>query len=72
MSKTVSFKIEEDFLQEIEAVAAELHKTKSAIIKQALEFYIDNYDGIIAQSVEDNPNTKYIDHEDVMREYGLL
>ncbi|MBC8455639.1 ribbon-helix-helix protein, CopG family [bacterium] len=72
MLKTVSFKIDADFLQEIEAVAKELHKTKSALIKQSLEFYLDNYDGIIAQTIEENPKTKYVDHEEVMKEYGLL
>ncbi len=72
MLKTVSFKIEEDFLDEIDALSRILHKTKSALIKQSLEFYLDNYDGIIAKTRDEDPHKELIDHEDVLRDYGLL
>ena len=72
MLKTVSFKIEEDFLDEVETLSRDLHKTKSALIKQSLEFYLDNYDGIIAKTRDEDPNKELIDHEDVLRVYGLL
>jgi predicted DNA-binding protein len=72
MLKTVSFKVEEDFLEEVETLSKELHKTKSALIKNSLEFYLDNYDGIIAKTRDEDPNKQLIDHEDVLREYGLL
>ena len=70
--KTVSFKIDEPFLDEIEALASEIHETKSSMIKKALSFYIDNFDGIIAKSRDEDPNQKLIPHEDVLKEYGLL
>ncbi len=72
MLKTVSFKVEEDFLEEVETLSKELHQTKSALIKNSLEFYLDNYDGIIAKTRDEDPNKQLIDHEDVLREYGLL
>ena len=72
MLKTVSFKIEEGFLDEVETLSRDLHKTKSALIKQSLEFYVDNYDGIIAKTRNEDPNKELVDHEDVLREYGLL
>ncbi|HDZ11116.1 MAG TPA: ribbon-helix-helix protein, CopG family [Bacteroidetes bacterium] len=72
MLKTVSFKLEEDFLEEVETLSKELHQTKSALIKNSLEFYLDNYDGIIAKTRDEDPNKQLIDHEDVLREYGLL
>lgn len=72
MLRTVSFKIEEDFLEEVEALSKELHKTKSALIKQSLEFYLDNYDGIIAKTRDEDPNKELIDHEEVLKEYGLI
>lgn len=72
MLKTVSFKIEEDFLDEVEALSRDLHKTKSALIKQSLAFYLDNYDGIIAKTRAEDPHKELIDHEDVLKEYGLI
>jgi hypothetical protein len=53
-------------------LSRDLHKTKSALIKQSLEFYVDNYDGIIAKTRNEDPNKELIDHEDVLKEYGLL
>jgi predicted transcriptional regulator len=70
--KTVSFKIDEPFLGEIEALASEIHETKSSMIKKALSFYIDNFDGIIAKSRNEDSDKKLIPHEDVLKEYGLL
>jgi len=72
LMRTVSFKIEEHFLEEIEALASEIHETKSSMIKKALLFYIDNFDGIIAKSRNEDPDQKLIPHEDVLKEYGLL
>lgn len=72
MLKTVSFKVEEDFLEEVETLSKELHQTKSSLIKNSLEFYLDNYDGIIAKTRDEDPNKQLIDHEDILREYGLL
>jgi len=37
-----------------------------------LKFYLDNYDGIIAKTRDEDPDKKLIDHEDVLKEYGLL
>jgi len=70
--RTVSFKIEEHFLEEIEALASEINETKSSMIKKALSFYIDNFDGIIAKSRNEDPDQKLIPHEDILKEYGLL
>ncbi|NOZ74194.1 MAG: hypothetical protein GXO90_02295 [FCB group bacterium] len=72
MQKTVSFKIEDNFLEELETLSREVHLTKSALIKQSLKFYLDNYDGIIAKTRDEDPDKKLIDHEDVLKEYGLL
>jgi predicted transcriptional regulator len=70
--KTVSFKLKEDFLDELEALAESLHESKSAIVKKALAFYIDNYDGIIAKTRNEDPDKELIPHEDVLKQYGLL
>ncbi len=70
--KTVSFKLEEEFLYEIEALAVSLHENKSSLIKKALTFYIDNYDGIIAKTRNEDAKKEFIPHEDVLKRYGLL
>ena len=70
--KTVSFKLDEDFLNELEALAGKLHENKSSLIKKALAFYIDNYDGIIAKTRNEDPEKELIPHEDVLKKYGLL
>ncbi|MBC8256857.1 MAG: ribbon-helix-helix protein, CopG family [Candidatus Marinimicrobia bacterium] len=70
--KTVSFKLKEDFLDELEALAENLHENKSGIIKKALAFYIDNYDGIIAKTRNEDDNKELIPHEDVLKKYGIL
>ncbi len=70
--KTVSFKLKEDFLDELEALAESLHENKSSIIKKAIAFYIDNYDGIIAKTRNEDPDKELIPHEDVLKQYGLL
>ncbi len=70
--KTVSFKIEETFLDEIEALSRDLHISKSAVIKKALAYYIDNFDGIIAKTRDEDPDKELIPHEEVLKKYGLL
>ena len=70
--KTVSFKLKEDFLDVLEALAESLHENKSSIVKKALAFYIDNYDGIIAKTRHEDTNRELIPHEDVLKKYGLL
>ncbi len=70
--KTVSFKIKEEFLKEIETIVAETKETKSSLVKKALAFYIDNYDGIIAKTRNEDKTQELIPHEEVLKEYGLL
>jgi len=70
--KTVSFKIQDEFLEEIETLAIQTKETKSSLVKKALSFYIDNYDGIIAKTRDEDPEQELILHEEVLKKYGLL
>lgn len=70
--KTVSFKIQDEFLEEIETLASQTKETKSSLVKKALSFYIDNYDGIIAKTRDEDPDQELIPHEEVLKKYGLL
>lgn len=70
--KPVTFKIDEELIGEIDALAQEAHENRSSIIKKALAFYLDNYDGIIAKTRQENPEGAMIPHEEVLKEYGLL
>ncbi len=70
--KPVTFKINDDLLNEMDALAAELRENRSSLIKKALSFYIDNYDGIIAKTRLEDPESKTIPHEEILKEYGLL
>jgi len=70
--KPVSFKIDEELIGEIDALAQETHESRSSLIKKAISFYLDNYDGVIAKARQDDPDSVMIAHEDVLKEYGLL
>lgn len=70
--KPVTFKIDDDLINEIDALAQELRENRSSLIKKALNFYLDNYDGIVAKTRQEDPERVMIPHEDVLKEYGLL
>lgn len=71
--KTVTFKIDEAFLEELDSLSGRLKESRSTIIKKALEFYIDNYDGLIARSRYEAPEDgEWVVHEELLKDYGLL
>ena len=70
--KPVTFKIDEELIGEIDALAQETHENRISLIKKALIFYIENYDGIIAKARQDDPDGVMVAYKDVLKEYNLL
>lgn len=69
---TVSVRMDANIHAELETVAQETHQSKSALIKKALALYLDHIDGIIAEERLERPVTPLVEHEELLREYGLL
>ena len=68
--KSISLKIEEDMLNELDNLSSQLKETRSALIKKALSFYLDNIDGVIAKSRYENKESEWVVHEELMKDYG--
>ncbi len=69
---TVSVRMDPELHAELETVAHETHQSKSALIKKALAYYFDHIDGVIAEERRKRPMTPLVEHEELLREYGLL
>jgi len=54
MKKAVNIRLEENLLQNLDKYANELEKTRANLIENALEFYFDKLDEIVADRRIDN------------------
>ena len=70
--RSISLKIDDDLLNEVDALSLQLKESRSSLIKHALSFYVDNYDGIIAKSRYESKDSEWQVHEELLKDYGLL
>lgn len=68
------FSLDEHVANELEVVAKALHKTQREVVENALDFYFDYTDTLVADSVTKEINSgamKLHDAEDVYKELGI-
>jgi len=66
--------LDENLASELESVAKALQKSQKEIVANALDFYFDHTDGIIADKVSaeiESGTMKIHDSEDVYKELGI-
>ncbi len=66
--------LDENVANELEFLSKTLNKTQREIIENALDFYFDYMDGIIADKISEeieNGNMKVYDSEDVFKELDI-
>lgn len=65
----ITARIPDDLLAELDAAATSLRRTRADVIRQALEYYLDDYEDIrAAVSVLRDPADPVLDWEMVRRE----
>ena len=66
--------LDENIAKELESVADALHKSQREVVENALDFYFDYTDAIVADKVTKDINSgdmKVYDSEEVYKELGI-
>ncbi|MEN4052516.1 MULTISPECIES: ribbon-helix-helix protein, CopG family [Sulfurimonas] len=66
--------LDESLAKELEEVASAMHKSQKEIVENALDFYFDYTDSIVADAVTRNIKSgkmKVYESEDVYKELGI-
>ena len=66
--------LDEGLAKELESVADSLHKSQKEIVENALDFYLDYTDTVVADKITKEINSgkmKVFDSEDVYKELGI-
>ncbi len=68
------FSIDESIAKELEVVASVMKKSQKEVLENALDFYFDYTDGIVADSISKeiaDGKMKVYDSKDVYKELGI-
>ena len=68
------FSIDENIARELEFISDAMHKTQKEVLENALDFYFDYTDTIVADKVTKdilNKDMEVYDAEDVYKELGI-
>jgi len=68
------FSLDESIAKELEVVASALHKSQKEVVENALDFYFDYTDSIVADSITKeikDGNMKVYDSKDIYKELGI-
>lgn len=68
------FTIDESLAKELAVVAAAVNKTQREVVENALDFYFDYTDGLVADKITEdikNGKMKVFDSEDVYKKLGI-
>ncbi len=68
------FSLDESIAKELEVVASALHKSQKEVVENALDFYFDYTDSVVADSVTKeikDGNMKVYDAKEVYEELGI-
>ena len=66
--------LDESLTKELETVAKALHKSQREVIENALDFYFDYTDGVVADKISsqiESGEMKVHDSKDVYKELGI-
>jgi predicted DNA-binding protein len=69
--KPVTFTLDKGLIADLNALAQELGKKKTAIVSEALEMYMDYQDLKEAERRLDDPNDTIMDAESFFKELGV-
>jgi len=68
------FSLDESIARELEVVSSALHKSQKEVVENALDFYFDYTDSVVADSVTrdiQDGKMKVFDAKDVYEELGI-
>lgn len=64
--KPTSIRLDTSLLKKLDAIAAQVHRPKTWLIKEAIRYYINELaDTTIALEKFTDPNTEYLDWEEI-------